>query len=80
MLLIGTGLIGGAAQYCLVAAYTKAPATIIAPFDYMQLIWTAALGFFIWQEMPAINAFISAVIVAAAGLYIFRREAIRRRT
>lgn len=80
MLLIGTGLIGGAAQYCLVAAYTKAPATIIAPFDYMQLIWTAALGFFIWREMPAINAFIGAVIVAAAGLYIFRREAIRRRT
>ncbi len=79
MLLIGTGLIGGAAQYCLVAAYTKAPATIIAPFDYMQLIWTAALGFFIWQELPAINAFIGAIIVATAGLYIFHREALLRR-
>jgi drug/metabolite transporter (DMT)-like permease len=79
MLLIGTGLIGGAAQYCLVAAYTKAPATIIAPFDYMQLIWTAALGFVIWHEVPALTAFFGALIVAAAGLYIFRRETIRRR-
>lgn len=79
LLLIATGLIGGSAQYCLVAAYTKAPATIIAPFDYTQLIWTAALGYVIWTEVPATNAFLGAIIVAAAGLYIFHREAARRR-
>lgn len=78
-LLIGIGLLGGAAQYCLVAAYTKAPATIIAPFDYTQLIWATALGFIIWHEAPAPNAFVGAGIVAGAGMYIFRREAIRRR-
>lgn len=80
LLLIATGLIGGSAQYCLVAAYTKAPATIIAPFDYTQLIWTAGLGFLVWSEIPATNAFLGAIIVAAAGLYIFHREAIRRRS
>ena len=78
VLLIGTGLIGGAGQYALVAAYAKAPATIVAPFDYSQLIWATALGFVIWHETPATNAFAGALIVAAAGLYIFRREATKR--
>ena len=54
-------------------------ATIVAPFDYSQLIWATALGFFIWGETPAANAFAGALVVAASGLYIFRREAYRRR-
>ena len=52
-LLIGTGLFGGAGQYALVSAYARAPATIVAPFDYCQLIWATALGFAIWGEAPA---------------------------
>lgn len=77
-LLIGTGLIGGCGQYALVAAYTRAPATVVAPFDYTQLLWATALGMFFWQETPSASAFVGAAIVAAAGLYIFRREALRR--
>lgn len=78
-LLIGMGLVGGAGQYALVSAYAKAPATIVAPFDYSQLIWATALGFFIWGETPAANALFGAIVVAGSGLYIFRREAYRRR-
>jgi len=77
-LLVGAGLFGGAGQYALVAAYSKAPATIVAPFDYGQLLWATALGFAIWGESPASNVLAGAVLVAGAGLYIFRREAARR--
>lgn len=79
LLLIATGLIGGAGQFALVSAYARAPATIVAPFDYTQLIWATALGFVIWSETPSTTAALGAAIVAAAGLYIFRREAARRR-
>ena len=78
-LLIAIGLVGGMGQYAMVSSYAKAPATIVAPFDYSQLVWATALGFFVWGETPAANAFLGATILAAAGLYIFRREAVRRR-
>lgn len=78
-LLIAMGLIGGVAQFALVTAYAKAPATIVAPFDYAQLLWAILFGLLIWGETPAPNALLGAAVVAAAGLYIFKREAIRRR-
>ncbi|MGZ0187001.1 MAG: DMT family transporter [Alphaproteobacteria bacterium] len=78
-LLVGTGLVGGLGQYALVSAYKMAPATIVAPFDYSQLLWATILGFLIWQETPSSNALLGAAILAAAGIYIFRREAVARR-
>lgn len=77
-LLIATGLVGGLGQFAMVSAYAKAPASIVAPFDYSQLLWATALGFFIWQETPTLNAVVGALVLAASGLYIFRREAMRR--
>ena len=77
-LLVGTGLVGGVGQFALVSAYKKAPATIVAPFDYSQLLWATILGFVFWQETPAQSALIGAAILAAAGIYIFRREATTR--
>ncbi len=74
-LLIGTGLVGGLGQYALVSAYARAPATIVAPFDYSQLVWAAALGFLVWNEVPTSNVFFGAAVLTGAGLYIFRREA-----
>lgn len=80
LLLIAMGLAGGCGQYALVTAYVRAPATIVAPFDYSQIIWAAILGYVFWAEAPDTQGFLGAAIVAGAGLYIFRREALRRRT
>ncbi len=75
LLLIGTGIAGGLGQFAMVAAYKMAPASVVAPFDYVQLIWATLIGFMIWVEIPTLEAFTGAVVVIAAGLYIFRREA-----
>jgi len=74
-LLLGTGVVGGIGQYLLVSAYARAPATIVAPFDYSQLIWAAGLGLLLWNEAIRLETAAGALIVAGAGLYIFRREA-----
>ena len=78
LLLIGTGIAGGLGQFAMVAAYKMAPASVVAPFDYVQLIWATVIGFIIWVEIPTLEAFSGAVVVIAAGLYIFRREALVR--
>ncbi len=78
LMLIGTGVFGGVGQFAMVAAYARAPATVVAPFDYTTLIWAGVLGYFVFGETPSANALLGALIIVAAGLYIFHREARRR--
>jgi drug/metabolite transporter (DMT)-like permease len=73
-LLITAGLVGGVGQLLLTEALRNAPVGVIAPFDYTQLVWATAFGFVIWGELPQPLTLIGAVIVAASGVYILRRE------
>jgi drug/metabolite transporter (DMT)-like permease len=61
-------------QLFLTEALRQAPIGVIAPFDYTQLIWAAALGLVIWGELPHPLTLVGAVIVAASGVYILHRE------
>ncbi len=75
VLLILVGLIGGVAQFAMTNAYRLGAVSIIAPFDYMHIIWAALLGFFIWGEVPGNTIWIGTAIVMASGIYILFREA-----
>ena len=68
------GIGGGTGAYLLVIAYRNAPVAVVAPFDYIKLIWAAVLGWMVWREAPEPAVWIGAAIVAAAGVYITRRE------
>ncbi|MEL0079852.1 MAG: EamA family transporter, partial [Rhodospirillales bacterium] len=56
-----------------------ASGAIVAPLKYLALIWAAALGYLIWGDIPSLQTALGAVIVAMAGLYIWRREVILER-
>ena len=75
VLLALVGLIGGVAQFAMTNAFRLAEVSIIAPFDYMHIIWAALLGFFIWGEVPGNTIWIGTAIVMASGTYILFREA-----
>lgn len=76
-LMIGVGVTGGLAQLCLTAAYQRAGTSVVAPFDYTQLLWALLIGYAVFGELPAPIMLAGAAIVVAAGLYILHRE--RRR-
>ena len=78
-LLILGGLIGGVGQLLLTEAMRVAPVGVVAPFDYIQLIWATGLGFLIWGELPQAATLVGAFVVAASGVYILHRELMRRR-
>lgn len=78
-MLVVAGLIGGVGQLFLTEALRQAPIGVIAPFDYTQLIWAALLGLVIWGELPHPLTLMGAVVVAASGVYILRRELMRFR-
>ncbi len=79
-LLVVGGLIGGVGQLLLTEAVRVAPVGVVAPFDYIQLIWATGLGFLIWGELPRATTLAGALVVAASGVYILRRELLRRRS
>jgi drug/metabolite transporter (DMT)-like permease len=76
-LLAGVGLLGGAGQLCLTQAYRLAPVAVVAPFDYLALIWGTAIGWYVWSDLPDAPTIAGAGVVAASGLYILHREARR---
>ncbi|MBT3360746.1 MAG: DMT family transporter [Rhodospirillales bacterium] len=68
------GIFGGTGQILLIFAFQRAPAGVIAPFEYTTLIWATFYGFVIWGDLPDMQTVIGAAIIAAGGVYILYRE------
>lgn len=78
-LVILIGLLGGCAQILLTLGYRHAPASIIAPFEYMALIYGLLFGFALFGEVPDAALILGGILVVGSGLYILRREALAAR-
>ncbi|MDP8917774.1 MAG: DMT family transporter [Pseudomonadota bacterium] len=74
VLLVTTGLYGALGHWFLVLAHARAPAAILAPFIYSQIIWMLALGYILFGDWPDPWTFVGAGIVIASGLYLLYRE------
>mgnify|MGYP002039392061 CR=1 FL=1 len=74
MLLISTGLFGTLTQRCLTRAYAAADATVIMPFDFTRLIFSALLGLILFQEFPNIWVWIGGLVILIGVLWLARLE------
>jgi drug/metabolite transporter (DMT)-like permease len=74
ILLTTTGLYGALGHWFLVLAHARAPAAILAPFIYSQIIWMLAFGYILFGDWPDPWTFVGAGIVIASGLYLLYRE------
>ena len=70
MILAGCGAMGG--QMNITAAYTYAPAKEISVYDYIQVVFAAIWGIFIFSEIPDILSIIGYVIIIGAGVIRWR--------
>jgi drug/metabolite transporter (DMT)-like permease len=68
------GVFGAAGHYLLALAHRYAPASVIAPFVYLQVITMALFGYLVFGDVPAPAVWIGATVVVASGLYLFYRE------
>jgi drug/metabolite transporter (DMT)-like permease len=66
-------------QYWWTRALHLAPASAVAPFYYLSLIWASILGFLVWGEMPTVSLLVGSAIVAGSGLFLLWRETTIRR-
>jgi drug/metabolite transporter (DMT)-like permease len=70
-------LIGAAAligHQVLTTAHRFAPASVLAPFGYVQIIFMTTSSWLIFNQPPSIWIFVGAPIVIGSGLYIWLRE------
>jgi drug/metabolite transporter (DMT)-like permease len=73
-LLAGLGLSGTAMPLLIATAFKYAPAALVAPFNYTQMIWATLFGFAIFNEMPERNILIGSAIIIGSSLIVILRE------
>lgn len=76
-LFVGMGVMAAVGHYFLTIAYSQAPAAVVSPFNYTQLIGAAILGYFVFNELPDLWTWVGAAVIVASGLYIGYRERVR---
>ena len=74
VILVLIGLAGGLGHYVLAVAHRYAPASVLAPFLYQQIIWMVLFGYLVFGDVPDTAVVIGAAIVIASGGYLLYRE------
>ena len=72
------GVLGGLGHYLLALAHRYAPASVIAPFLYQQVIYMALFGYLVFGDVPSPWVWLGASVVIGSGLYLFARERARQ--
>ena len=74
LFLIWLGLLGAVGHFFMIKAFEKAPASLLAPFNYTSLIWATFLGFFLFGDLPDAWTIFGAIIIISSGIYLIKRE------
>lgn len=73
--LVTMGAVGSAGHFCFTRSLQLADASAVIPYDYTRLLFVAGIGWIAFGEFPDQWTWIGAAIIAAATIYITRREA-----
>jgi drug/metabolite transporter (DMT)-like permease len=69
-LLLALGLLGGAGHCILVLAFARAPASVLAPMSYTQLLWAGLAGVLVFGDWPDGWTLLGAAVIAAGGVLV----------
>lgn len=68
------GVCGCVGHYLLIVAHRHAPAPILAPFVYPQILYMTLSGWLIFGDVPDCWVLVGAAVVIASGLFLWYRE------
>jgi drug/metabolite transporter (DMT)-like permease len=74
LMLLATGVLGSVGHFCLIAGHKLAPASVLSPFIYTQLIWVVIFGYLVFDHVPTGWTVAGAAMVIGSGLYLLYRE------
>lgn len=74
VLLLGVGIAATVSHLFITYALRFAPAGVIAPLQYAEIISAVAIGYLVFNDIPDVQAMIGIAIIVGSGLYVFIRE------
>ncbi len=79
-LLAAIGAISFFAHGLIVRAFALAPASVLAPFNYLEIVSATFFGFLVFGDFPGLPTWGGMALIVGSGLYIARREQIAAKT
>ena len=76
-LFLAIGLVGAGGHFLLTKAFEHAPASVVSPLAYLQLIGAALFGYWVFGDIADRWVWIGATLIVTSGLYITYRESLR---
>jgi drug/metabolite transporter (DMT)-like permease len=76
-LLLSMGITGGLGHYLVARAYMWAPAAVVSPFNYVQLLGAAVTGYLFFGEVPDATLWLGAALIVGSGILMAWSEARR---
>ena len=70
MLFASLGLFGGLGHFLVTAAFRHAPASLLAPLNYLQLLWAGLLGYLVFGHVPDAVSLLGMAVVAGSGVLV----------
>jgi drug/metabolite transporter (DMT)-like permease len=74
---VGQGILSSLGQWLVILSLRITPVSTLAPYSFMQLLWTTIAGFLAFGALPDQWTIVGASVIVASGLYTANRE--RRR-
>jgi drug/metabolite transporter (DMT)-like permease len=74
LLLALLGTLGGVGHYLFIHAYRLAPAPIVAPFLYLQLLTMVTFGYVVFGQLPDAWTIAGSIVIIGSGIYLIHRE------
>ena len=69
------GMLGSAGHYCLTRSFKNVDISSTQSVKFLDLIWSATLGFLVFGDIPSQSSLIGGLVVLASTIWITRREA-----
>ena len=73
------GLAATIGHVFIVWAAGNAPASVLAPFQYLEIVTATLLGYLVFNDVPANSTILGSAIIIGSGIYLFHRERLAAR-
>lgn len=74
VILLCLGASFGVGQHFLTKAFALAPANVLTPFSYFQIVSAAIFGWLVFNHTPDVWTILGMALIVSAGVYVFRRK------
>lgn len=76
-MMLALGLLAGTGHFFLIGAFVRAPASMVAPFTYVQMLWATFYGWAVFGQLPDRLSGLGMAVIVASGVALVMHE--RRR-